>query len=55
MPHVRGHTRSNGLLRRPTWVRAHYRRDSRRELDWRIAPAVTTAAVLLILWLLFER
>jgi hypothetical protein len=55
MPEVRGHMRRNGFLRRSTWVRAHYRRRPRSRQDWWIAPAVATAVVLLILWLIFER
>jgi hypothetical protein len=51
MPEVRGHMRRTGFFRR-TWVRPHYRRRSRT--DWWIAPAVATAVVLLVLWLIFE-
>jgi hypothetical protein len=55
MPEVRGHMRRNGLFRRSSWVRAHYRRPSRSSRNWWLAPAVATAVVLLILWLLLER
>jgi len=54
MPEVRGHLRRNGFLRPPTWVRRHYRRPSRYRGNWWVAPAVATAVILLILWLLLE-
>lgn len=53
MTWVRSHRRSNGLFRRSSWVRSHWRRAPRRRGAVPIVPIVVAVLVILVLIAVF--